>query len=89
MLNEQSSWMLLAALCAFSIYIWSKTSLWHAVQGSIFMVVIFSNVTLHWTPNNYLAAMIGIAVAFMVTKLLAVAALPLRGRAVTGTGRRP
>ena len=44
--------------------------MWYVLQSSIMFAVIASNQTWHWTPNGYLAAIIGISAAFVATGLL-------------------
>lgn len=41
--------------------------LWKIVQAVVFAAVLFSNVHWQWTPNTYLASMIGVAVTFCFT----------------------
>jgi hypothetical protein len=41
--------------------------MWFLIQSSIIFGVVASNIHWHWTPNGYLAAMIGIGLAWLVT----------------------
>jgi hypothetical protein len=41
--------------------------MWFLLQSSIIFAVVASNIHWHWTPNGYLAAMIGIGLAWLVT----------------------
>lgn len=40
---------------------------WMLFQSAIIFAVISSNIHWNWTPNGYLASLIGIAVAFIAT----------------------
>lgn len=44
--------------------------LWMMLQGLIIFAVISSNIHWNWTPNGYLASLIGICVAFVATVLI-------------------
>jgi hypothetical protein len=41
--------------------------MWFLVQSSIIFAVMASNIRWHWTPNRYLAGMIGVGLAYGVT----------------------
>jgi hypothetical protein len=41
---------------------------WFLLQGSIVFAVIASNIHWQWTPNGYLASLIGVGAAFGVTQ---------------------
>ena len=41
--------------------------MWFLLQSSIIFAVVASNIHWHWTPNGYLAAMIGIGLAWLIT----------------------
>lgn len=59
--------------------------IWKIVQAVIFTAVLFSNVHWQWTPNAYLASLIGIGAAFCVTLGVQSATDLLRSR---GLGRQ-
>lgn len=42
----------------------------HLLQAVIVGAVLFSNIYWEWTPNGYLASLIGIGVAYLVTVAL-------------------
>lgn len=42
-------------------------SMWHTLQITIIIAVIFSNIHWEWTPNQLLAGIIGWVVAFLAT----------------------
>ena len=48
------------------------------LQSSIIFAVVTSNIHWHWTPNGYLAGLIGVGLAYGVTALLS--ALHLKHR---------
>lgn len=55
--------------------------LWMLFQATIIFAVISSNIYWHWTPNGYLASLIGIGLAFGATvSINGVASLVLRLR---------
>lgn len=41
--------------------------MWFLLQGSIVFAVMASNIYWAWTPNGYLASLIGVGLAFAVT----------------------
>jgi len=41
--------------------------MWKAFQIAIFLAVMFTNIHWHLTPNGYLASLIAIGIAFVVT----------------------
>jgi DMSO/TMAO reductase YedYZ heme-binding membrane subunit len=41
--------------------------MWFVIQGLIVFAVVASNIHWHWTPNTYLASMIGFIAALVVT----------------------
>jgi hypothetical protein len=43
---------------------------WFILQSSIIFAVIASNLFWHWTPNGYLAGLIGVGLAWVLTRLL-------------------
>jgi hypothetical protein len=43
------------------------TLMWLLLQSAVIFAVIASNIYWQWTPNGYLAALIGIGIAFAVT----------------------
>lgn len=43
--------------------------MWFLLQGSIIFAVGASNIHWHWTPNPYLAGLIGILLAYWLTGL--------------------
>ena len=49
------------------------------IQFLIIGAVVVSNAQWHWTPNGYLAGLIGMAVAFLVTVVAIRVADTLRG----------
>ena len=44
--------------------------MWKLFQMTIVTLVLFSNVHYQWTPNGYLAALIGVGAAYAFTMLL-------------------
>lgn len=40
------------------------------LQSSIIFAVVASNIRWHWTPNGYLAGLIGVGLAYGATALL-------------------
>ena len=46
--------------------------MWLILQGLIIYAVIASNLHWHWTPNGYLAGLIGVGLAWGLTRLLSV-----------------
>jgi hypothetical protein len=44
--------------------------MWFILQASIIFAVISSNIAWQWTPNGYLAALIGAGLAFGATMAL-------------------
>jgi asparagine N-glycosylation enzyme membrane subunit Stt3 len=43
---------------------------WRIFQAAVVAAVLFSNIHWHWTPNGYLASIIGIFAAFLATVVL-------------------
>jgi hypothetical protein len=43
---------------------------WFILQSSIIFAVIASNLFWHWTPNGYLAGLIGVGLAWVLKRLL-------------------
>jgi hypothetical protein len=43
------------------------------LQSSIIFAVCASNIHWHWTPNGYVASLIGIGLAWSLTRLLSLA----------------
>jgi hypothetical protein len=41
--------------------------MWFLLQGSIIFAVVASNIHWHWTPNGYLASILGFLAALLVT----------------------
>jgi hypothetical protein len=41
--------------------------MWFIFQGSIIFAVVASNIHFHWTPNGYLASILGFVAALLVT----------------------
>jgi hypothetical protein len=41
--------------------------MWWLLQSSIIFAVMASNIRWHWTPNGYLAGLIGVGLAYGVT----------------------
>jgi hypothetical protein len=44
--------------------------MWFLLQSSIIFAVVASNIHFHWTPNGYLAGLIGVVLAYGLTLLL-------------------
>ena len=44
--------------------------MWYLLQASIIFAVMASNIHYHWTPNGYLAGLIGVGLAYGVTALM-------------------
>jgi hypothetical protein len=59
--------------------------MWPALQASIIFAVVASNIHWHWTPNGYLASLIGIGLAWSLTRLLSLA---LFGYQTTGQRKK-
>ena len=47
--------------------------MWWLFQSSIILVVAWSNIAYHWTPNGYLVGLLGIGLAYGLTLLLTLA----------------
>jgi hypothetical protein len=47
--------------------------MWFLLQSSIIFAVVASNIRWQWTPNGYLASLIGIGLAWSLTRLLSLA----------------
>ena len=45
--------------------------MWFLLQSSIIFAVVASNIHWHWTPNGYLASLIGIGLAWLITLCVA------------------
>jgi hypothetical protein len=45
-------------------------TVWFILQSSIIFAVIASNLFWHWTPNGYLAGLIGVGLAWVLTRPL-------------------
>lgn len=43
---------------------------WYLLQSVVIFAVIASNIRWHWTPNGYLACLIGIGLAYGLTYLI-------------------
>lgn len=56
------------------------------LQSSIIFAVVASNIHWQWTPNGYLAAVIGVGLAWISTRLLD-GALSLRKNGIGGHQR--
>jgi len=41
--------------------------MWLIFQSAIIILVLWSNIYWHWTPNTYLASAIGIGAAYLAT----------------------
>ncbi|MCC8952870.1 hypothetical protein H8B02_05135 [Bradyrhizobium sp. Pear77] len=44
--------------------------MWHLFQSLVIFAVIASNIHWRWTPNGYLAAMIGAGLAWALTQII-------------------
>jgi hypothetical protein len=44
--------------------------MWFIFQSLIIFAVVASNIHWHWTPNGYLAGLIGVGLAWGLTRLL-------------------
>jgi hypothetical protein len=44
--------------------------MWWLLQSSIIFAVMASNIHWHWTPNGYLAGLIGVGLAYGATLVL-------------------
>lgn len=44
--------------------------MWKLFQLAIFVAVVGSNIEWNWTPNGYLAALIGVGLAYVLTVAL-------------------
>ena len=51
-------------------------------QMLVFTAVMFSNIRWQWTPNGYLASLIGVAASFLATVVLIKAIEAARGLAL-------
>src|ERR1700687_791905 len=47
--------------------------MWYVFQLIIIIAVVFSNIHWHWTPNGYLASLLGIAAAWLCTRIIVAA----------------
>jgi len=45
--------------------------MWFILQGSIIFAVCATNIHWHWTPNGYIPSLLGIGLAYVVTRLCA------------------
>jgi hypothetical protein len=48
----------------------SDSAMWYLLQGLIVFAVMASNIHWQWTPNGYLAAVIGGGLAFLSTEII-------------------
>ncbi|MGY4160482.1 hypothetical protein ACVINW_006324 [Bradyrhizobium sp. USDA 4461] len=60
--------------------------MWHLFQSLVIFAVLASNVHWHWTPNGYLAGMIGVGLAWLLTQI--INELPRTLQGLQGRGRR-
>jgi hypothetical protein len=44
--------------------------MWYLLQSLIIFAVVASNIRWHWTPNGYLAGLIGVGLAYGLTAAL-------------------
>jgi mannitol-specific phosphotransferase system IIBC component len=52
--------------------------MWFLFQSTIIFAVMASNIHWHWTPNGYLAGLIGAVLAYGVTVLLSYSLLKIK-----------
>jgi uncharacterized membrane protein len=52
--------------------------MWKLFQLSVFVGVLFANVYFEWTPNGYLASLLGIGAAYLATVILTRSGLVLK-----------
>jgi hypothetical protein len=58
--------------------------MWFLIQSSIIFAVMASNIRWHWTPNGYLAGLIGAVLAYGATVLLSYLASLLKTKRTSG-----
>jgi hypothetical protein len=44
--------------------------MWWLLQSSIIFAVMATNIHWHWTPNGYIPGLIGVGLAWLLTRLL-------------------
>jgi hypothetical protein len=47
-------------------------TMWFLFRGTIIFAVVASNIKRHWTPNGYLAGLIGVGLARLLTRLMSI-----------------
>ena len=63
--------------------------MWFLLQSAIIFAVIASNIHFHWTPNGYLAGLIGVVLAYGLTLLLRSARPRINAPATPSKSPRP
>lgn len=63
--------------------------MWKLLQLAVFIGVLFANIYWQWTPNGYLASLLGIGAAYLATVLLSKILLGLRLILQASRWRRP
>lgn len=70
-MKEAEPWQLLLVIALFaSIYLFiglGRGWLMRAIQITIMLAIMGSNIRWNWTPNGYLAGMVGIGAAWVLT----------------------
>ncbi len=56
--------------------------MWYLLQALVIFAVVGSNIHWHWTPNDYLASMLGIVAAFLVTVVISTLLKLVRGEPI-------
>jgi hypothetical protein len=56
--------------------------MWYLLQGGVIFAVAASNIRWQWTPNWYLASVLGVVAAFLVTVALSTLLKLLRGEPI-------
>ena len=44
--------------------------MWFVFQGLVIFAVVASNIHWQWTPNGYLPSVLGVALAFVLSRLI-------------------
>lgn len=71
MLSEDQAWLFTAGLfAAAGIIAAVRFGRWHLLQIVVFAAVLCGNVYFRWTPNPYLASIVGIGAALIATVLV-------------------
>lgn len=69
-LSEEGALWFTIALFAVTGALYAARGFWHFLQAAIFTAVLCSNVYWQWTPNPFLAALMGAGAALGITASL-------------------